>query len=301
MIHCVLHDPDDSVAVVVVEGVKAGTTLTGLILDEDRTITLPCVQDIPIGHKVALKDMAVGDTVIKYGIDIGKVVAPIARGRARARAQHQDQALVTALACLPNARFTEHDMSEHRQTRPSSGYRRENGRVGVRNHVIILPVDDLSNAACEAVAHNIKGAMAIPHPYGRLQFGADLDLHFRTLIGTGSNPNVAAVVVIGIEDQWTQKVVDGIKATGKPVAGFGIELHGDHDTIMRASKAAREFVQWASERQRVECAARPNCGSRPSAANRTRRPAAAPTRPSATPSTSSMPRAARWCSARPPN
>jgi len=60
------------------------------------------------------------------------------------------------------------------------GYRRENGRVGVRNHVLILPVDDLSNAAAEAVAHSIKGAMAIPHPYGRLQFGADLDLHFRT-------------------------------------------------------------------------------------------------------------------------
>ena len=81
MIHCVLHDPNDSVAVVVVEGVKAGTTLTGLILDEDRTITLPCVQDIPLGHKVALTDMAVGATVIKYGIDIGKVVAPIARGQ----------------------------------------------------------------------------------------------------------------------------------------------------------------------------------------------------------------------------
>jgi (2R)-sulfolactate sulfo-lyase subunit beta len=134
------------------------------------------------------------------------------------------------------------------------GYRRENGRVGIRNHVIVLPVDDLSNAAAEAVANNIKGALAIPHPYGRLQFGADLDLHFRTLIGTGANPNVAAVVVIGIEDQWTKQVVDGIAATGKPVAGFGIELHGDHDTIMRASKAAREFVQWASEKQREDCA-----------------------------------------------
>jgi (2R)-sulfolactate sulfo-lyase subunit beta len=87
------------------------------------------------------------------------------------------------------------------------GYRRENGRVGVRNHVIIVPVDDLANAACEAVAHNIKGAMAIPHPYGRLQFGADLELHFRTLIGTGCNPNVAAVVVIGIEEQWTKRIV----------------------------------------------------------------------------------------------
>jgi len=132
------------------------------------------------------------------------------------------------------------------------GYRRENGRAGVRNHVIILPLDDLSNAAAEAVAHNIKGSMALPHPYGRLQFGADLDLHFRTLIGVGSNPNVAAVVVVGIEEGWTQRVVDGIAATGKPVAGFGIELHGDHETIRRASRQAKEYVQWASALAREE-------------------------------------------------
>jgi len=132
------------------------------------------------------------------------------------------------------------------------GYKRENGRIGVRNHVVILPVDDLSNAASLAVENNIKGTLALPHPYGRLQFGADLELHFRTLIGTGSNPNVAAVVVIGIEDQWAKKVADGIAATGKPVAFFGIEQHGDHDTIMRASKKAKEFVQWASELRREE-------------------------------------------------
>ncbi len=132
------------------------------------------------------------------------------------------------------------------------GYRRENGRVGVRNHVIVLPVDDLSNAASEAVANNIKGAMAIPHPYGRLQFGADLELHFRTLIGAGANPNVAAVVVIGIEEGWTQRVVEGIAKTGKPVTGYGIEMHGDHETIMRASKTAREYVQSASEAVREE-------------------------------------------------
>lgn len=133
------------------------------------------------------------------------------------------------------------------------GYRRENGRVGVRNHVIILPVDDISNAASEAVANNIKGAMALPHPYGRLQFGADLDLHFRTLIGTGSNPNVAAVVVIGIEPAWTKLVADGIAKTGKPVQSFSIARNGDHETIMKASKAARELVQFASEKQREEC------------------------------------------------
>src|SRR6516225_5766912 len=107
-----------------------------------------------------------------------------------------------------------------------SGYRRENGRVGIRNHVVILPVDDISNAACEAVANNIKGTLALPHAYGRLQFGEDLELFFRTLIGTGSNPNVAAVVVIGIEPGWTDRIVQGIAKTGKPGQGFAIERHG---------------------------------------------------------------------------
>jgi (2R)-sulfolactate sulfo-lyase subunit beta len=132
------------------------------------------------------------------------------------------------------------------------GFRRENGRVGVRNHVVILPVDDLSNAAAQAVENSIKGTLALPHPYGRLQFGADLDLHFRTLIGAGSNPNVAAVIVIGIEEGWTARVVEGIKQTGKPVFGFGIEGHGDHETIRRASQKAKELVQWASELRREE-------------------------------------------------
>jgi (2R)-sulfolactate sulfo-lyase subunit beta len=131
------------------------------------------------------------------------------------------------------------------------GYRRENGRMGIRNHVVILPLDDLSNAACEAVANNIKGAIAIPHPYGRLQFGADLDLHFRTLIGAGCNPNVAAVVVIGIESQWTGKVVEGIKASGKPVEGFWISGNGDTATITEASKSAYKMVKHASKQQRV--------------------------------------------------
>jgi (2R)-sulfolactate sulfo-lyase subunit beta len=133
------------------------------------------------------------------------------------------------------------------------GYRRENGRVGVRNHVVILPLDDISNAACEAVANNIKGTMALPHSYGRLQFGEDLDLHFRTMIGTGANPNVAACIVIGIEPAWTNLVVEGIARTGKPAAGFWIEQNGDLKTIMDASRKAKDFVHWASELQREPC------------------------------------------------
>ncbi len=133
------------------------------------------------------------------------------------------------------------------------GFRRDNNRVGVRNHVLILPLDDISNAACEAVANNIKDTLAIPHAYGRLQFGEDLDLHFRTIIGTGANPNVAAVVVIGIEPGWTQRVVDGIALTGKPVKGFSIEQNGDLKTIMDASRAAKDMMHYASELQREEC------------------------------------------------
>src|SRR5271163_749222 len=132
-------------------------------------------------------------------------------------------------------------------------YRRENGRVGVRNHVVVLPVDDISNAACEAVANNIKGTLALPHAYGRLQFGEDLELFFRTMIGTGSNPNVAACVVIGIEPGWTGRIVDGIAKTGKPVAGFSIERHGDIQTIASASRKAMEYVQGASELERETC------------------------------------------------
>jgi (2R)-sulfolactate sulfo-lyase subunit alpha len=80
VIHCILHDAEDTVAVVVVEGVKSGTAMTGWIMDDDRTIALEARQDIPIGHKVALRDMVAGDTVVKYGVDMGKVTATIRKG-----------------------------------------------------------------------------------------------------------------------------------------------------------------------------------------------------------------------------
>ena len=161
------------------------------------------------------------------------------------------------------------------------GYRRENGRVGIRNHVVILPLDDLSNAAAEAVANNIKGTLALPHAYGRLQFGEDLELHFRTLIGTGSNPNVAACVIIGIEPGWTGRIVDGIAKTGKPVAGFAIEGNGDITTIANASRKAREFSS-GQARSSASPAPSKNSSSPQSAARATPPPASAPVPRSAT-------------------
>jgi (2R)-sulfolactate sulfo-lyase subunit alpha len=80
MIHFVVHDENDSVGVVVVEGVKSGQKLNGWIMDQDKDIVVDSKSDIPIGHKLAIKPLAKEATVIKYGVDIGRVVAPIAVG-----------------------------------------------------------------------------------------------------------------------------------------------------------------------------------------------------------------------------
>ncbi len=137
-----------------------------------------------------------------------------------------------------------------------TGFRRPDGRFGIRNHVIILPVDDISNAAANGVAALIKGTLALPHAYGRLQFGEDLELTFRTLGGTGRNPNIAAAIVIGIEPKWTDRIVKDIARTGKPVAGFSIERYGDLRAIEMAARKAMEFVQYATELPREPFPAR---------------------------------------------
>ncbi|MFG1519564.1 MAG: UxaA family hydrolase [Thermoplasmataceae archaeon] len=127
------------------------------------------------------------------------------------------------------------------------GYERENGRIGVRNHVLIIPVDDLSNSASLGVEHLVKGTLAVPHPYGRLQFGEDLDLTFKTLAGFGMNPNVHSAIVIGIEDNWTNKIADQIAKTGKWVEAISIEGKGDFKTVETASRIAKDMVQKSSE------------------------------------------------------
>lgn len=80
MIHFVVHEEGDSVGTVVVEGVKSGAPLNGWVMEQDRVVEMRTASDIPIGHKIALKPLQPGDTVFKYGVDIGKVVAPISAG-----------------------------------------------------------------------------------------------------------------------------------------------------------------------------------------------------------------------------
>jgi len=130
------------------------------------------------------------------------------------------------------------------------GYEREDGSVGIRNHVAIIAVDALANRTVEAISRLIKNTVPITHPYGRLQFGEDLDITFDTLIGTGCNPNVAAALVVGLEPEWTQKVVDGISKSKKPVESVTIIRQGDHKALERGARIAQRMVSEASENRR---------------------------------------------------
>ena len=130
------------------------------------------------------------------------------------------------------------------------GYRRDNGSVGIRNHVLLLPLDAVSCQVCKGVNSLIAGTTTFYHPYGRMQFGEDLDLHFRTLIGCGCNPNVAAVIVVGIEQNWTDRIAKGIESSGKPVASFSTSGNGDLKTIEVASRKAAELVSYATSLRR---------------------------------------------------
>ena len=274
--HFLVHSPNDNVGVVVVEDLKKGTNMIGVITEDHSTTKSSPSMTSRSATRWRSTNLKKGDTVIKYGVDIGMMAGDAKKGDHVHVHNLKTKKWWSAMAKSKNAK---------KSNLSFMGWRRENERVGVRNHVILLPLDDLSNAACEAVANNIKGTIALPHAYGRLQFGADLDLHFRTLIGTGSNPNVAAVIVIGIEDGWTGRVVDGIAKTGKPVTGFGIEATAT-SRPSRRPRAAPRTTSNGRPSCRAKSAASKISGSRRSAAKATPPPASAPVRRSATCTTS---------------
>ncbi|KYH41672.1 MAG: galactarate dehydratase [Candidatus Bathyarchaeota archaeon B26-2] len=130
------------------------------------------------------------------------------------------------------------------------GYAREDGTVGVRNHVALISVDALANRTVEGISKLVKNTVPITHPYGRLQFGEDLDLTFRTLIGTGSNPNVAAALIVGLEPSWTSIVAEGVSRSKKPVESVTIIGNGDHKALEKGARIAQRMVSEASEIRR---------------------------------------------------
>lgn len=157
-------------------------------------------------------------------------------------------------ASLPNAQCHAATM-----TRPNllsfDGYRRSDGRVGVRNHVLVLSATGLTSAAARRVSELVQGTVCVTTGYGRGQAGADARLQFDTLCGLALNPNVAAVVVLAAADDITRPYVDAIEEIGKPVVGLSLPgVREDALALVDAGvRAAARLVRDASNLRRVAC------------------------------------------------
>jgi altronate dehydratase large subunit len=140
--------------------------------------------------------------------------------------------------------------------RSFEGYRRADGRVGVRNHVLVLSPTGLTSAAASRVVSLVRGTIGVTSGFGRGQTGADAQLHFDTLFGLASHPNVAAVVVLAADDRISASYVDPLVAAGKPAVGFSLPaVHEDALALVdRAVRAASRLACDASALRRETCA-----------------------------------------------
>jgi (2R)-sulfolactate sulfo-lyase subunit beta len=132
------------------------------------------------------------------------------------------------------------------------GWYRENGRLGVRNHVVVLSLDDCLDATGSAIAREAKCALALAADYARPQTPGDASLGDRTMIGTATNPNVAGVVILASESGRAKAIVDAIARSGKPVAGFAIASERDDTEIGKARRTTVDYCAWAHGLRRSE-------------------------------------------------
>ena len=190
--------PLDTVAVCC-EAVAKGTTLAGLTL----------LDDIPAGHKVALKPMAPGDWVWKYGFPIGKATSPILPGQ-HVHVQNLASGLGEGTSPEPPEEIPAID-GITAQDAPATfmGYRRPDGRAAIRNEIWIINTVACVNGTSERIAAKarerwcgpgspIEGVHAFTHPYGCSQLGDDLGHTRRILADLARHPNAAAVLVLGL-------------------------------------------------------------------------------------------------------
>lgn len=141
-------------------------------------------------------------------------------------------------------------------SRPFMGYKRANGRVGIRNHVLIMPTVVCSNQVAEAIGGLVNGTVALTHQHGCAQLGADLEQTILTLVGTAANPNVYGTLVVGLgcEAVLADIVTTALRNLGKPVRSLNIQdAGGTLSAIAEGARLAMELVQEASMLQKEPC------------------------------------------------
>ena len=145
------------------------------------------------------------------------------------------------------------------------GYRRADGRIGVRNDVAVLSAMDNTNPTAERIAAMVAGTVVVSTPFGRTQIGTDFEITLRTLAGIGGHPNIAAVLVLGLSLETAERLADRIRPSGKPVQVLGLQEAGSTmaltaqgarraaDLVVAASALDRETCDFRDLRVAVEC------------------------------------------------
>ena len=250
-INALLMDPKDNVVTVITD-VPAGQTVT--YRNGEQVCSLTAQEDIPYCHKIALADIAEGSHIIKYGESLGVVNCNIAKGRWVAHhnlfsvPRDYDSEMVEAkVEALPGTVKTESGMKFW-------GYRRAEGRPGIRNHILILPTCACGSESARIIASQVKGAVNIVFNTGCSDVQANTDMSQKVLTGFACNPNVWGVVIIGLgcETVPHAKLKEKIQAmTSKPVVSFGIQDEGGTlKTIEKGVRAAREMAAQAGLQQK---------------------------------------------------
>ena len=250
-VNALLMDEKDNVVTCVKEVAAGGEVV---YKKGGALCTLTAVQDIPYCHKVALEPLAEGADVVKYGELIGRTCRPIEKG---GWVNHENIYSVPRDYASEMVEETDEPLPALVPTKTGLkfwGYRRAEGRPGVRNHVLILPGCSCGSETARIVASQVRGAVNIVFNTGCSDVAANTAMSQKVLTGFACNPNVYGVVIIGlgcetVNHRQLREKIQGM--TSKPVVSFGIQEEGGTlKTIEKAVRAAREMAAAAAMQQK---------------------------------------------------
>lgn len=258
VMNAIMLDPTDNVVTCVKE-IKAGEEVKYRYGEE--IYSLKAEEDIPYCHKIALKTVEAGGEIVKYGELIGKATEKIEKGRwvshnnVYSVPRDYESEYVDSGSHTSEAPFELHTSASG--VKQFWGYKRKEGRAGIRNHVLILPACACGSESSRIVASQVRGAVNIVFNTGCSDVAANTAMSQKVLTGFACNPNVYGVVIIGLgcETVPHKELREKIQAmTSKPVVSFGIQEEGGTlKTIEKAVRAARDMAAEAAMQQKELC------------------------------------------------
>ncbi len=255
MRNAVIIDGRDNV-VVAIYPLKAGDEVS-YPLPEGGEGHLVAKQDIPLFHKIARADIAAGEFVVKYGEFIGAATCDIAAGEHvhTHNCESSDDLKDNAVADI--AAVDTADAAPVKCTRTFRGYRRADGQVGIRNHVLILPTSICASDTTERIARAVEGCVSFHNQNGCSQVNIDQQMTVDTLAGLAANPNIHSVLAVslGCEGCQNDLVVDAIRQrTNKEIRSLVIQqVGGSIKAVEEGTRIARKLAREASACEREEC------------------------------------------------